>query len=225
MVSASITRNATPADGWLRHDITLEFTNSGAYDQSWFSSGNCLKLFIKLLWASVAAEPFARTEAVYNFDSNTGWFDEPHNTSVADSSLVTGVTEELSYCVVNTGLSVTVDGPVTELGFGAIYLPTDTSYYKNQVYAQQDLTMLLPTTQLATGIYGSETNPQGAAYGFNINAINSVGSQTTIDFDFAFAQPFIDFMESRNEDDRRMVMWIKCGNANLRILIVTGKHC
>lgn len=216
-ISASIQRNATPADGWLRHQITIEFINSGAYNPAWFTSSNCLKLYLKLLWASVASEPFDRTEAVYTSNANTGYFDQPHNTSAANSTLVATNFTELSYCTINSGLSVTVNGPVSNIGFGLMYIPIDTSYYKNQVDPQQNITIMIPTFEAALGTFLSYQNPTGVQYGVFVTGVSTIGSETTIQFDFGGGSNFTDFMESRNQDDRRLVMWVNCGNTNLTI--------
>lgn len=215
--SAEVKRVADSPDGFNHHEITLIFINSGGYDQDWFDSGDCLKLFVKLLWASLGGEPFARSVEVYNFDSNTGGFDMPHNTSVADATLVQGITEELQYCVGANGISLKVDGPLTEIGIGCMYVPTDVNYYKNRPYSQQEITMTLRTTDVVPGFYTTEVNEFGASYTIQVTNVTNIGSVSTIIISLAFNVAFTTFMEGREEGDRLFKIWLKCGNTNFLV--------
>jgi hypothetical protein len=97
LISAQIERNSNPPDDQRSFTISVDFTNSGIYDQEWFQSSDCLKLFTRLLWTREPGE----TDNVYNLtyspSANTGWYGEARNSDVIDSTLIQGITSELDY--------------------------------------------------------------------------------------------------------------------------------
>lgn len=214
LVDADVLHSAPTAGGFSYWQVRVTFCDPGQYtDGTWFFSSECLKIYSKMLWARFNGEPYARYESIYSYEGNTGFFNEPHNTSVLDASLVQGISE-LDYCV-PTDFSIKVDGPITELGFGASYRSIDNTYFKNQLPSQTNLAMIIPTTNLALGVYSSYLNPTGAGYDIEITGINTVGSVTTIDGTFTPNAQFQSFIDSRDPNDRLFYFWIKCGNLNL----------
>ena len=211
--SADITRLANNSDGFRVHDITVTFTQSGAYNSEWFDSSNCLKVYLRLEWASVSAEPFARSIVIYNNQANSGFFNDANNTSVTNATLTQGVAS-LDFGTPST-FDIIVDGPTSEIGIGALYISTDTNYYKNRTFPQQNITMLLPTTLAAVGVYNSELNEFGAGYSIEINSITPVGSVTTINVTFTPNAAFTSFMQGVEDGNRLFYLWAKCGNLNL----------
>lgn len=206
--------NANDSDTSTIHELTLVFINSGGYDPAWFASGNCLKLFIRLLWSSFSGEPYARATVTYNLDANTGQFNQAHNTSLADSSLIQGF-GGIDYCFGQLGVEIIVTGPLVDIGIGCMYVPEDEAYYKNRPFPQQNITMTLATRPATLGIHESEANEFGATYSLQIINISNVGPVTTLIFNIFGNQEFIDFMEGRELGDRLFKIWVKCGNANL----------
>jgi hypothetical protein len=214
LIDATVSHSAPTSGGFSYWQVKVIFVNPGSYDDgTWFFTAECLKVYSKMLWARFNGEPFARYESIYSYEANTGFFNEPNNTSVLNASLVSGISE-LDYCV-PTDFSIVVDGEITELGFGGIYRPIDNNYYRNQLPSQTNLTMVLPTTNLAVGVYNSFLNPTGAGYEIEITAINTVGSVTTIDGTFTPNAQFQSFMDVADPNDRLFYLWIKCGNLNL----------
>jgi hypothetical protein len=210
---ASITRVAG-VDQFYRWEIEVKFINSGVYDSGWFFSSDCLKAGISLEWAVVVGEPYNRLTGTYSLDADTGYFDEPFNTGLSDAVLVQGL-PEIDYCVPTTG-DIIVDGPVTDLGIGSCYIPIDVTYYKNQVQSQTALTMIVPTLPaLAATTYNSFTNPVNAGYDLTINSVTSVGSVTTINVTITPNGDLQTFMDGRDPQDRRFLLWVRCGNLNL----------
>lgn len=211
--SATLTRNAQQADSFFNHTLTIRFINSGVYDEDWFFSNECLKVFNKLAWAIVAGEPFAKTEQTYNSNANTGFFNEPNNSSVLDSSLVTGVSE-IDYAFPTT-FDVVVDGSLTDMGIGSCYISIDDTYYRNKLLPQQRLTMIVPSSDITASPYSSFTNGDGAGYDLEVNSITTLGTEHTINITMTPNSQFATFMAARDEGDRLFYLWIKCGNSNL----------
>jgi len=200
--------------------LYLYVINSGAYNSTWFNTGNCLKFYLKLVWSSLANEPFGQTEKIINDSANTGWFNQAHNTSVIDATLIQGV-DELFYNQ-STGFQVVIDSASTEFGFGGCYISIDDAYYKNQLVDQSDLTMILETREFTIGVpETSALNPSGAGFDLEVTNITTVGTVHTIDLQFspnAQFETFFDLLESGN---RLFYLWAKYGNVNL--LLFSGQ--
>jgi len=211
--SVSITRIANTTDFWFQYNLEIVFCNSGAYDQSWFSTGSCLKFYMKLLAASIANDQYPKTELIYDQSGNTGWFAQAHNTSPFDSQLIQGILE-LDYCVPSTH-EVIVDGPIGDIGIGALYISTNDSYYKNRIQSQVPITMIVPTSDVSgLPLLVSPVNEFGSGYTIQINSVNVLGSQTSINFTFTPNAQFNDFMSGVDDGDRLFYIWVKCGNIN-----------
>lgn len=213
LISAELTRNAQQADLFFNHTLKLTFVNSGVYDSAWFFSSECLKAYTKLLWAVSSGEPFAKTEGLYNSNANTGFFDEPNNTSVLDASLIGGVSE-IDYINPST-FDIIVDGSLTDMGIGSCYISKNDDYYRNKLLSQTALTMIVPSSDVTASPYSSFQNGDGAGYDLEVNSIGSVGSVHTINVTFTPNPAFQTFMTNVEDGDRLFYLWIKCGNLNL----------
>jgi hypothetical protein len=213
LIAARFTKLA-PTDDFFKYRIRLNFVNSGMYDNgTWFFSAECIKAYISTQWARVSAEPFGRYIALYNLSGDTGYYDEPFNTGVIDSTLIAGVSE-IDYCTPTT-FDITVDGPTTGVMIGSAYLPTDDTYYKNKLQSQNSLTMIVPSVDVVSGnTYSSYLNPFGAGYTLFINSVSVSGSQTTINVTMTPDAAFTSFMDARDPLDRRFQLWVKCGSIN-----------
>ena len=216
LVSAEIKRNASQPSPFFffDHDITLTFMNSGMYNQDWFFTSDALKVYMKMLWAAVAGEPFARSESIYTYDGNTGWFNEPHNSSIADSTIVTSATE-IDYCIPTT-FDIAVDGPLTDIALGSAYRSIDSSYYKNRTFPQQEITMVIATDIINNFFAGitSYLNEFGAGYEILLDNLTQIGSVTTATITITPNAQFQTFMNDRDDGDRLFYLWMKCGNIN-----------
>ena len=211
--SASIRRAADPNLWTRRFNLEFDVVLSGLYDETLYNVADCLKQYVRFSWSSLVSEVDNLTYKVFNDDANTGWFDQGHNISLFDSSLVQGV-NELDYCV-TTNHEVIVDGPVTELAIGGAYISLDETYYKNQLPSQLNVSMVLPSSDAnAPATYDSFQNDSGAGFRITINTVTTVGSQTTINFDFTPNTAFQSFMDGREDGDRLFYLWVKCGNVN-----------
>jgi hypothetical protein len=204
-------------DQFYRYEVSATFVNSGLYDSEWFFTSDCLKSTMQTEWAVVPSEPFNRITGAYSLDGDTGYYDEPYNTGISDAVLVQGISE-IDYCV-PTIATIIVDGPINGIGIGSVYVPDDITYYKNQVTSQYNLTMVIPTSSandFFSGGVDSELNPTvGAGYNIEVTNLNQVGSITTIDLIITPNPALQIFMETRDPNDRRFLLWVRCGNLNL----------
>lgn len=218
VISGNIQRLADPIslEFKKKYQISIDFVNSGIYDESWFAFSGCLKTYVRLEWASISGEPFDRAIQVFNDDANTGWYNEPNNTSQVESTLIQGITE-IDFCNPTTH-DVIVDGVVLDTGIGSAYISIDDTYFKNKTRPQQDWSMLVPTSDVFAAppplLKISNQNDTNAGYTWTINSVTQVGSQTTINLTFTPNPAFTTFMEGREEGDRLFYVWIKVGNTN-----------
>jgi hypothetical protein len=211
--SCELTRNSNTSDGWNNYTLNVEFANSGMYDSEWFDTVSNLKYFMKILSKSLPNDGFDETVVTYDQEANTGWFNQPHEISLNNSTLIQG-TSEIDYCN-TTSHQIIVDGPTTEIGIGACYVSTNVDYYKNKSYNQYGITMLVPTSDVSSlPTLVSPLNVDGAGFTIEITNVATVGSETTIDFDFIPNAAFDTFMDGLNDGDRLLYLWVKCGNIN-----------
>jgi len=202
-----------PSDTRL-YELTVGIIQSGVYDQTPFLFSNCLKAYFRLNWQREFGNPNNMNRFVISEDANTGWFDEPFNAGVIDAVLVQGITT-LDYSTVNTG-QIAIDSASTKFGFGACYIPTDTSYFHTQFTSQSNLGMLCPTqTSAAPILITSSINPLGGQYTIEFSNPVTIGTVTTWDYEFTPNTDFTDFIESRVTGDRLFYVWAKYGSVNL----------
>jgi len=220
--SVDIEYTGLNADSFNEYKLTFVFANSGIYNQDWFSTGDCLKTFVKGLWSSKVGEVFDRAEFKYDQSANTGWFNEANNISIPTGGSVISGISELQYNVTPNNVSIEVDlagTNINDLAIGGAYVSIDDDYYKNQVYNQNNLTYLLPTTTIAAATTYTSNNGVGSysagEWEITINSITPSGGNAIIDLDFSCNSTLQDFFESRDEDDRLFYLWVKVGNTNL----------
>lgn len=212
LISGSVTR-ITSTDVLFRYRIDLSFVNTGMFDDgTWFFAASCLKPYISMEWARLPNEPYARQILTYNDNADTGYYNEPYNTGISDSTLLQGISD-VSYCAPSSH-TIVVDGPTSDIQIGACYLPQDDTYFKNKLQSQLNLSMVIPSTDLVLGTITSPLNPSGAGYEINVTNIAVVGSQTTIEFTIVPNAMFEAFMETRDVSDRLFLFWVRCGNIN-----------
>ena len=212
----TIERLTDYATGIFAYTLNVQYINSGIYDSSSFATSNCLKTYLKMEWASLDGEPFAKTVSVLNESGDTGYFDQPYNTGVVDAALVQGV-NELDYAV-DTTFDVIIDSASTDYAIGSAYQSIDTAYYKNRTYSQSNLSMIIESTipTIATP-YPSYINEFLAQYTLELNSITTVGTLNTLNITFKPSILFTAFMDSVEDGDRLFKLWVKFGNLNLLV--------
>jgi hypothetical protein len=193
--------------------IAITFINSGLYDVEWFNSSDCLKALVKLQWSRDTNDLSYLYKFTYTSNANTGWFNEGHNIDTIDSTLIQGI-DSIDYGSPSSH-TIIVDGPLTDIGIGASYIPTDSNYYKNKALSQANLGMVCYTKDLGISPNISALNGSGAGYEISINAVSVAGSQTSIDITITPNSQFFDFVDALDEGDRLFYVWVKCGNVNL----------
>lgn len=213
--NAEIEYLGTNADGFHQYEISIEFANSGVFNQEWFSASDCLKIFLRGLWSSKSGEVFNRTEFILDESANTGWFNEANNISIPNGGIVIDAINELKYNVANQVVfEVDLAGTdVNDLAIGAVYASIDDSYYKNKPTNQANLSYLLPTTPIVEGnTYQSFAN-NGAFFEVSVFDISVVGTVATVILDITFNTELKAFLDA-NEDNRLFYFWAKIGNTN-----------
>lgn len=199
--------------GFLVYKISVNFVQSGPYDFDSFFTSECLKFFTKIKWKSIQNDGLPFETSIIDQSGNTGWFNEPHNSSPSNSVLISG-TSNVDY-LTTTNHTIIVDGPIDDIGIGSCYISTNDSYYKNKSTNQNELTMIIPTSDVSgLPLLNSQINPTGCGYDIQINNVVILGSQTTIDFDFIPNVDFGQFMSNVDNGDRLFYIWLKCGNIN-----------
>jgi len=204
------------ATGIFAYILSVQYINSGIYDSSSFATSNCLKTYLKLEWASLDGEPFAKTVSVLNESGDTGYFDQPFNTGVVDATLVQGV-NEIDYSVATT-FDVIIDSASVDYAIGSAYQSIDTAYYKNRTYSQSNLSMIIESTIPTISVgYLSYINEFLAQYELTLNSITTVGTLNTLNITFTPSILFTAFMDGLEEGDRLFKLWVKFGNLNLLV--------
>ena len=204
------------SSGVLAFQLTVNYINSGIYDPSNFVTSDCLKTYLKMEWASLDGEPFAKTTSVLNESGDTGYFDQPYNTGVVDAVLIQGV-NQLDYAIPST-FDVIIDSASTDFAIGSAYQSTNTAYYKNRTYSQSNLAMIIESTIPTIGVpINSYINEFLAKYNLKLNSITTVGTINTLNITFTPSALFTTFFDSLEAGDRLMKLWVKFGNLNLLI--------
>jgi hypothetical protein len=208
-----LTRISDNSNGWLQYELECVFVNSGIYESQWFFTNECLKLFAGLQWQSIPNDGLNPATTFFDEIANTGWFNQSHNVSPSNSVLVSSTTG-IDY-LVPTNHVVSVDGPIVDIGIGACYISTNDSYYKNRTFDQNEITMIVPTSDVdGLPTLVSEQNEFGAGYSIEVTNVSVSGTQTTISFTFTPNADFGLFMSNVDDGDRLFYVWLKCGNIN-----------
>ena len=207
-----ILRVATSVGNSKAFKISIEFLNSGIYDVEWFNASDCLKSLVKLQWSRDTGDLSYLYKFTYSSNANTGWFGEGHNIDTIDSTLIQGI-DSIDYASPSTH-TIIVDGPLTDIGIGASYIPTNSSYYKNKLLSQLSLGMVCFTQDISVTTNTSEINGTGAGYEITIDSVSVVGSQTSIEIRITPNASFFDFVDALDDGDKLFYVWVKCGNVN-----------
>lgn len=207
LISATLERLAD-SGLYRQYEIVYEFINSGIYDSTSFDNGNCLKLALNYRMYAETGNITNIQEFQYSETANTGYFNQAYNTEVSNTTLVQGL--NTLYYNQETTFDIIVDSSSSSLVLGCSYIPIDETYYKNKLTSQIELSDLLDSQLASVGTISSANND----YEIEINSITSVGTIRTINVTFRPLTNFDTFIESKADDDRKFIIWIKAGNTN-----------
>lgn len=197
-----------------RYEVELTTIQSGIYTPAIFAGAGSLKELFQFTFQVVEGEPYGNSFCYYNNDADSGNLNEAFNTGIVNSVLLDSFTS-LDYSAVSNK-QFTIDTPTSEKYVSALYVPLDDEYYKNNNYTQDELTMMLDShVPYSDTSYGSFTNPLGASYTMEFNTISTSGTQTTYEIIMTPNTDFADFMDGRDEGDRRFVVYFRAGDVNL----------
>lgn len=198
-----------------QYRVSVVFYMWSIYDESDFATADCLKFYAKSKWQSYFGEPFSNTELIVNDDADTGWFNQAFNQGIVDAELVQSISE-MAYDVTSTGTAI-IESASDIVGFGACYIPSDETYYKNKVLGMQDYAFMGPTEYVAAYPQARSINGvNGAAYNLTLNRTVD-GTTQTFDVELHGNTAFKNFFAGRAVGDRRFVIWVKVGNLNLTV--------
>lgn len=223
-----ITRKAninkiTNAPSFVTKKYEIEFTieNPNILFQEKFKGSNCLKL-VALMKFSLSNNDNKPTELYFNSNANTGWFDEPYNSGTPNSELTSYNIPTLYYN--NVGVANQVDFSfalrnydyLVYNGFeiGASYV-TLSDYNKNKKDDQTTLLFSGTTKYLYNGSLPTSLNCVADINILTVTNTDLVGERySQITGNISFSQFYSTFFDGRIEDDRRIIIWVKCGNVN-----------
>ena len=72
LISSTLTRQSDYGTYESSYLLELEYLQSGIRNADWFFTADCLKTYLKLEWASLEDEPFAKSISLLNESGNTG---------------------------------------------------------------------------------------------------------------------------------------------------------
>ncbi len=215
LLGAEIEYLGLNADGFNQYEISFEFVNSGLYNPEDFTSGECLKIFLRGLWSSLSGEVFNRAEFRLDEQANTGYFGQANSISVPDvGGVIAGITT-LNYNEVNT-VAIEVELGTTDiedLALGGCYISIDDTYFKNKPTSQNKLSLLIPTTAIEEGETYTSFDYLGREWSVLVYDISVVGTVATVILEITFNAELQSFLEGK-EEDRLFNIWVKVGNIN-----------
>jgi len=197
--------------------LSFDFFQTGWFDEEWFESNNCLKAFIRGSWSTFQGEPFNQTISILDDEADTGHFNQAYNSQPNNSTLISGISNQIAYDQPTTIVAV-VEGDLATLAVGAVYDPKDSLYYKNRLIPQQELCFLNYTLSTIIPSHPSFTQniPTYGVAGYTIAIVSVVtaGTQHTVTMTFTPNTAFSNWFDDREEGDRLFYVWVKCGNIN-----------
>lgn len=161
------------------------------------------------------------TVVQWNYNNlQTGRFDRAYFSETPQSYLIQAVTGNIIYSEESTHQVKIQGGP--NIAIGAMYLPEDDTYFKLKYSFQSSLCMVVSMFHLDgfTGVISSATSPNDGGYEIEIMSLDYTDNVHTIDFKFrpsstgSIGENFIEFMDGRNPDDRRFLIYFKVDNVN-----------
>jgi hypothetical protein len=198
--------------------IKITTVQSGIYLPDQFLQNFCLKFYSKMEFARFVGEPFQRKQLIFNDEANNGWFNEPFNVGFSDAALIQGITEIGYDAPTNAQIKIQTSSNTTDVALGFSYIPTDESYYKNQIPDQSVFGMTISTTPaFALTNFVSPTNLDGANYVVNVTSVTNVSGLITINLTITPNAAFNDFISNREFQDQTFYVWARVENVNFLV--------
>lgn len=208
----------------LYYSLYIDFTNTGMFTPSSFETSNCLKSFVEFEFQSLFGEPFNTLKFVFNENADTGYYNEAYNNEQTDAFALTSVTELSISEPTEFKAQIQYTGASTDYGIGGCYLPKDSAYYQSKFEEQYLLSMFAVTQGGAIPLaITSELNPSGASFNLELLSVSNVGD--VFDFKMAFTPNanLTTFLNTRDEDDRTFLIWVRIGEQNVLVAEAQAK--
>lgn len=209
----------------LYYTLFVEFANTGMFTPSAFETSNCLKTFVEFQFQSLFGEPFNNLIFVFNENADTGYYNEAYNNEQTDAVPLTSLTELSIEGLTEFTAQIQYEGSSSDFGIGACYLPQDSEYYQSKTTDQQLLSMFI-TTQPGVVPYSitSETNPSnGASFDLELVSVTNVGDIFDFEMIFTPNADLTTFLNTRDEDDRTFLIWVRIGEQNVLVAEAQAK--
>jgi hypothetical protein len=197
--------------------FSINNIQSGTILTSLFNNSFYLNYYFDIEWHS-SADFENPTVTQWNLaPSNTGLFDEGFRTEQPQSTLTTGIVNDLFFDAESTH-EIEITSSSADIILGACFVSDDDSYYKNKYFTQSSLGMYLSTPPLTFGSSTtfSEINPVNAQFSITVNSLSYTAGVHTVNFTFTPNTEFKDFFEARLTD-RRLKLWFQVGNTNVLV--------
>jgi len=196
------------------YTLTFNSFQGGAYLDSSFIGSECLKLVAQMQFKVVEGEPSGNPIVTYNESADTGYLNQAFNTGIVNATIVDGI-NTIDYRNPTTA-EFTIDSSAANRHLGALYIPLDGVYYKNNDFSQSIHSMQLNAhLPYVDDTYSSALNNVGAGYDIEIIELGTIGTETTYEITFTPNSDFTAFMDGREDGDRRLVIYFNCGTVNL----------
>lgn len=208
----------------LYYSLYVDFANTGMFTESAFDTANCLKTFVEMEFQSLYGEPFNTLKFVFNENADTGYYNEAYNNEQTDAFALTSVTELSISEPTEFKAQIQYTGASIDYGIGGCYLPKDSAYYQSQFEEQYFLSMFAVTQGGAIPLaITSELNPSGASFNLELLSVSNVGD--VFDFKMAFTPNanLTTFLNTRDEDDRTFLIWVRIGEQNVLVAEAQAK--
>lgn len=201
------------ADTSRQYVVGFTVVQSGIYQDSLFTSSDCLNLAVGFRMFRVSGDLNTATTIFDDYASNTGRFNEGFNDE-PNFLTTTQFLPPLFYNMPITG-TFKISGAVATLkGIGASYIPTNAGYYQHKPISQTKLGMTIPTSgAVASTTYtgGNDADPLTPEYDLTINSFSIASGVITCNI--TFTPNFNGFFDTKALD-RRFVIWAKVDNVN-----------
>lgn len=208
----------------LYYSLSIDFANTGMFTPSAFDTSNCLKSFVEFEFQSLFGEPFNTLRFVFNENADTGYYNEAYNNEPTDAFALTSVTELSISSPTDFAAQIQYTGGSTDYGIGGCYLPKDSAYYQSQFEEQYFLSMFAVTQGGAIPLaITSEPNPSGALFDLELVNVSNVGDIFSFKIKFTPNANLTTFLNSRDDNDRTFLIWIRIGEQNVLVAEAQAK--
>jgi hypothetical protein len=230
IVSATVKRTADSTNVYVtgrsvrNYEITFDTIFIGILFPSVFIGSDCLKQYTDLIFKVIQNESYKPSEFKLLENGNTAFYEQAYKNEITNFTSISSIFDNIYF---NNTSSLTFDiqmvgTSVSQIEIGACYSTFDENYNLNQKLSQSKYLHLLKTGLIDASSVGTSFLSDGQyPYLITINSFSYIdisGNRKftigiTIDPQYSLNK-FGTFIESRGDNDRLFLVWIKAGNTN-----------